>query len=83
MMKQLILVLGLCLLAAACVCGCTGGTAETTVAVPEPPLPGGNITIINGGDSEMVLDWDAITAMPAFEGYGYGVSTVGIKYGPL
>ncbi|GAB7016384.1 hypothetical protein JCM10550A_17520 [Methanogenium cariaci] len=77
-MKQLILVLGLCLLAAACVCGCTG-TAETTVAVPEP-LPG-NITIING-DSEMVLDWDAITAMPAFEGYGYGVSTVGIKYGP-
>ena len=80
-MKWLIPVLCICLLAGACACGCTGNAdpVQATSTTPEP-LPG-NLTIING-DSEIVLDWDAITALPAFEGYGYAVSTVGIKYGP-
>lgn len=82
-MKRLIPIFGLCLciLAAACICGCIGDAdpAPAAPVVPEP-LPG-NLTIING-DTEVVLDWDAITAMPAFDGYGYAVSTVGIKYGP-
>lgn len=75
-MKRLIM--ALCLLAVACICGCTG-TEGTTAVVPEP-LPG-NITILHG-DTEVVLDWDDITAMPAFEGYAHSVSTVGIISGP-
>lgn len=80
-MKRLIPFLCLCLLACACTCGCTG-TDEPAAATPAAPerLPG-NLTIVNGAD-EVVLDWDAITAMPAFVGNGYAVSTVGIKYGP-
>ncbi|WFN34211.1 molybdopterin-dependent oxidoreductase [Methanogenium sp. S4BF] len=78
-MKRLMPALCICLLAVACICGCTGA-GETAVAAPEP-LPG-NLTILHGG-TEVVLDWDDITAMPAFEGYGYSVSTVGIKSGPF
>lgn len=77
-MKGLFPVICICLLAAGCICGCIGDD-ETGMVVLEP-LPG-NLTIING-ETEIVLDWDAIKAMPAFEGYGYAVSTVGIKYGP-
>ena len=75
-MKRLILLLG-----TACVCGCTGNAdpVVTDSAVTEP-LPG-NLTIKNG-DVEVVLDWDTIRDMPAFEGYGFAVSTVGIKFGP-
>jgi len=71
----------LCILAGACICGCTGtdGPAVSPPAAPEP-LPG-NLTLVNG-ETEVVFEWDDITAMPAYEGYGYAVSTVGIKYGP-
>lgn len=80
-MKRLIPVLCLCLLAGTCICGCTGTDGEAVSQPPAPePLPG-NLTLVNG-DTEVVLEWDEITAMPAYEGYGYAVSTVGIKYGP-
>ena len=81
-MRRFIPVLCLCLLAGSCVCGCTG-TADPAASVSTAPEPlPGNITLLNG-DTEFVLDRDAITAMPAFEGYGYSVSTVGIKSGPF
>ncbi|PKL61563.1 MAG: molybdopterin-binding oxidoreductase [Methanomicrobiales archaeon HGW-Methanomicrobiales-2] len=39
-----------------------------------------NLTL--AGDPERVLTHPEIRALPAVEGYGYSVSTVGIKYGP-
>jgi DMSO/TMAO reductase YedYZ molybdopterin-dependent catalytic subunit len=39
-----------------------------------------NLTL--AGEEEQVLTYSEIQAMPAVEGYGYSVSTVGIKYGP-
>ena len=80
-MKRFLLVLCICLAAFACICGCLGADDPTSGPGAPEPLPG-TITIVRGG-TEMVLDWDTITAMPAFEGYGYSVSTVGIKSGPF
>lgn len=39
-----------------------------------------NLTL--AGDEEMILTHPEIRALPAAEGYGYSVSTVGIKHGP-
>ncbi len=80
-MKRFFPVLCICLLTVACICGCMG-TADPAgeVSAAQDPLPG-NLTIKND-NLEVVLDWGTIRDMPAFEGYGYAVSTVGIKYGP-
>ncbi|MCK9298119.1 MAG: molybdopterin-dependent oxidoreductase [Methanomicrobiales archaeon] len=59
--------------AVALACGCLG-TAEGADA------PDWNLTL--AGDQETVLTFAEIRALPAVEGYGYSVSTVGIKYGP-
>lgn len=39
-----------------------------------------NLTL--AGEEERVLTFAEVRALPAVEGYGYSVSTVGIKYGP-
>jgi len=59
----------LCALFAA---GCTG------TAAPEDPA--WNLTL--AGENETVLSMADIRALPAWEGYGYAVSTTGIMYGP-
>lgn len=61
--------------AAVCACGCTqpGVTA------------GGEQTAWNltlAGDGEEVFTLTEVRALPAVEGYGHGVSTVGIVFGP-
>lgn len=57
----------------ALVAGCTGtGSADD--------YPAWNLTL--AGDQERVLTHPELRALPAAEGYGYSVSTVGIKYGP-
>ncbi len=61
--------IGLLALAAGCL-----GTAETD------DYPPWNLTLL--GDTEIVLSLDEIREMDAVEGYGYAVSTVGIRYGP-
>jgi len=66
----LLLSIGLLALAAGCLGTTTGGD----------DYPAWNLTLI--GDTEIVLSLDEIRAMDAVEGYGYAVSTVGIRYGP-
>jgi hypothetical protein len=61
--------IGLLALAAGCL-----GTTETD------DYPPWNLTLL--GDTEIVLSLDEIREMDAVEGYGYAVSTVGIRYGP-
>jgi DMSO/TMAO reductase YedYZ molybdopterin-dependent catalytic subunit len=52
---------------------------------PEPQQSW-NLTVaevVNGTEiSSLVLTLDDVYAMPSYSGYGYAVSTVGIKYGP-
>ena len=61
--------IGILALAAGCL-----GTGETD------DYPPWNLTLL--GDTEIVLSLDEIREMDAVEGYGYAVSTVGIRYGP-
>lgn len=58
---------------AALTSGCLGTT-------PAEDYPAWNLTL--AGDQEQVLTHPELRALPAAEGYGYSVSTVGIKYGP-
>lgn len=53
------------------------GCVDTT---PADEYPAWNLTL--AGDGETVLTHPEIRALPAAEGYGYSVSTVGIKHGP-
>lgn len=53
--------------------GCIGTTGADD-------YPAWNLTL--AGDQEQVLTHPELRALPAVEGYGYSVSTVGIKYGP-
>jgi DMSO/TMAO reductase YedYZ molybdopterin-dependent catalytic subunit len=59
--------------AAALASGCLG-------TAPADDYPAWNLTL--AGDQERVLTHTEIRALSAVEGYGYSVSTVGIKYGP-
>ncbi|MCM2467023.1 molybdopterin-dependent oxidoreductase [Methanoculleus oceani] len=59
--------------AATFVSGCLGPTAAADEVA-------WNLTL--AGNPETVLTLAEIRALPAVEGYGYSVSTVGIKYGP-
>lgn len=59
--------------AAALASGCLGPAAAADEVA-------WNLTL--AGDPERVLTHPEIRALPAVEGYGYSVSTVGIKYGP-
>lgn len=49
-----------------------------TVSADDYPV--WNLTLV--GDQEMVLAHHELRALPPDEGYGYSVSTVGIKHGP-
>lgn len=62
----------LLLSALAAAAGCTGTSTQEDQAW--------NLTLV--GDDEKVLSMADIRAMPAWEGYGYAVSTTGIRYGP-
>ncbi|HQD25429.1 MULTISPECIES: molybdopterin-dependent oxidoreductase [Methanoculleus] len=53
--------------------GCIGATSG-------PDDVAWNLTL--AGETESVLTLTELRQMPAVEGYGYSVSTVGIKYGP-
>ncbi|WP_083523490.1 molybdopterin-dependent oxidoreductase [Methanofollis ethanolicus] len=66
------------LICAAAACGCTG---TTNPASPVGEDISWNLTISDGTNEE-VLSFSEIKELPAWEGYGYAVSTVGIKYGP-
>jgi len=59
-------------------CGCTGTAGTAGAAEENVPW---NLTV-SDGTREEVLSLAEIKALPAWEGYGYAVSTVGIKYGP-
>jgi DMSO/TMAO reductase YedYZ molybdopterin-dependent catalytic subunit len=74
MPKQHSLVLGVLMVTALLISGCTN-------------IPGSivddrswNLTLI--GDTEEVLTLQEIRKLPSVEGYGYGISTVGIRIGP-
>jgi DMSO/TMAO reductase YedYZ molybdopterin-dependent catalytic subunit len=49
-------------------------------ATPADDYPAWNLTL--AGDQETILTHPELRALPAAEGYGYSVSTVGIKHGP-
>jgi DMSO/TMAO reductase YedYZ molybdopterin-dependent catalytic subunit len=68
----------LALLVIATACGCIDG-GDTPPAAPEHLE--GTVTVVHG-DASVTYDYDDIVAMPSWEGVGYAVSTVGIKYGP-
>lgn len=76
---RLLVVFALICVAAAC--GCTGTTGNTTPASSAGEDISWNLTISDGINEE-VLSFSEIKKLPAWEGYGYAVSTVGIKYGP-
>ena len=63
----------LCLLA-----GCTGTPAGGTV--PADDFSDWRLTL--NGTGEEVLTLEDLRGLPAAEGHGYAVSTVGIRYGP-
>ena len=65
------------LVLAAVSCGCT----DQAPSSPAPEPLEGTVTIVHGSAS-VTYDYDDITAMPAWEGWAYAVSTVGIRYGP-
>ncbi len=65
----------LLLAAAVCICGCT-----QTGATAEEEEVSWNLTI--AGEGEEMLTLTELQALPAAEGYGHGVSTVGIVFGP-
>ncbi|QSZ66552.1 molybdopterin-binding oxidoreductase [Methanofollis aquaemaris] len=69
------------LICAAAACGCTGTTGSTDPAAQAGEDVAWNLTVTDG-TQEKVLSFSEIKALPAWEGYGYAVSTVGIKYGP-
>lgn len=54
--------------------GCLGTASQTT----DDRI--WNLTLI--GDTEEVLTLQEIRSLPSVEGYGYGISTVGIRIGP-
>ncbi|MDO8842280.1 MAG: molybdopterin-dependent oxidoreductase [Methanocalculus sp.] len=65
---------GVLITAALLICGCmsfSGSAVDDRVW---------NLTLI--GDTEEVLSLQEIRSLPSVEGYGYGISTVGIKIGP-
>ncbi|WP_165394775.1 molybdopterin-dependent oxidoreductase [Methanofollis fontis] len=66
------------LICAAVACGCTG-TLDPGVQTGEEVS--WNLTI-SDGTTEEILTLSEIRELPAWEGYGHAVSTVGIKYGP-
>jgi len=66
------------LVCVASACGCTGTTGPTKAAGEDISW---NLTVSDGTQEE-VLSFSEIKALPAWEGYGHAVSTVGIKYGP-
>jgi DMSO/TMAO reductase YedYZ molybdopterin-dependent catalytic subunit len=73
--SSFLIALGLALLLIAA--GCTGADENA----PAAGLPPWNLTL--SGDEERVLDLEEVRALPATECYAFGVSTVGIKYGPF
>jgi len=67
----------LALLVIAAACGCT----DSGPASPAQEPLEGTVTVVHGTTSG-TYGYDEIAAMPAWEGAGYAVSTVGIRYGP-
>ncbi|UUX93835.1 molybdopterin-dependent oxidoreductase [Methanoplanus endosymbiosus] len=66
--------------------GCTGSAESAPgdngnqkVAAEEPS---GNITLVYKDGTEKILNYDDLSSLPQQTGWGYSVSTVGIKYGP-
>ena len=61
--------------------GCTGGnnSGSQDLTVNEPS---GEITLICKNGTEKTLNYDDLSKLPKKTGWGYGVSTVGITYGP-
>jgi len=76
MIRRIISVL-LVLCLACAFCGCV---AEEAIPQQDEELKG-NITLVGNGQ-EKTLTYDEILAMPAYEAFAFGVSTVGIKFGP-
>lgn len=60
------------------------GGATLASGCPGPAAAAGDVAwnLTLAGDTEQVLTHSGIQALPDVEGYGYSVSTVGIKYGP-
>jgi len=65
--------------------GCTGSAesdqniAGSQAAVEEPS---GEITLVYNNGTERTLNYEDLSRLPQKTGWGYAVSTVGIKYGP-
>ena len=61
--------------------GCTGvnDSASQDITVEKPS---GNITLVYKDGTEKTLDYEDLSKLPQKTGWGYGVSTVGITYGP-
>lgn len=74
------ILLSLICVAFICTAGCSG--TGSAISTEELTPVDGNLTLIGKDGTEMTLTYDDLTQLPAHEGHGYGVSTVGIKYGP-
>ncbi len=76
---------GLCCLLVLC-CWCAGCTSTAPPSSPQTvsgsvdDFGAWNLTV--NGTTRFVYSLDQIRALPATTGYGFAVSTVGIKYGP-
>ncbi|WP_292519873.1 molybdopterin-dependent oxidoreductase [Methanoculleus sp.] len=64
-----VMLIGIAVLASGCI-GATSGAEDVAW----------NLTL--AGETERVITLTDLRTLPAVEGYGYSVSTVGIKYGP-
>jgi hypothetical protein len=66
--------------------GCTGSAESASVSDGNQKIaaeePSGSITLVYKDGTEKTLNYDELSRLPQKTGWGYAVSTVGIKYGP-
>jgi DMSO/TMAO reductase YedYZ molybdopterin-dependent catalytic subunit len=60
--------------------GCIGTTGSESTQVADPSFSTWKLTL--NGTTEKVLTLSDLKALPAVTGYGYAVSTTGIRFGP-
>jgi DMSO/TMAO reductase YedYZ molybdopterin-dependent catalytic subunit len=76
---SLLMVAGICIGFVFC-SGCTGNVVSPASTSTDPAFNNWNLTL--NGSTEKVLSISDLRTLPAVMGYGYAVSTTGIRFGP-